>query len=598
MNLRNFCIIAHIDHGKSTLADRLLEYTSTVSKREMKEQLLDQMDLERERGITIKLQPVRMKYMSAHGTMIFNLIDTPGHVDFSYEVSRSLAAVEGAILLVDATQGIQAQTLANLYLALEQDIAIIPVLNKIDLPSARPDEVASEIMTLLGCRRDEILEVSGKTGQGVELLMQEICKRIPEPAQSKEPHLRALIFDSVYDEYRGVVAYVRLFGGTARRGSSVYYKGTGTKMDVIEVGYFKPHYSATDVIADGEIGYIVTGLKNISDARVGDTIISAEHLMTTALPGYKEAKPMVFAGFFSKDGDQTRELREAIEKLKLNDAALVFEPEHSPALGFGFRCGFLGLLHLEITQERLKREYGINLIVTVPSVAYRIRTLAEGASIIRSPSELPDVIESIEEPWVRADIITPEQSIGGIMKLLSERKGMYRNTEYLTTADAAVARRVIIHADIPLASILVDFYDILKSVSAGYASLNYELSDYRPATVAKLVISVAGDEVEALTSIVYRDQAYHIGRKIVESLKGLLTRQQFEIRIQASIGGKVIASDRIAPLRKDVTAKLYGGDVTRKQKLLEKQKKGKKRMRAGGHVDIPTEAYLSILKRS
>lgn len=598
MNVRNFCIIAHIDHGKSTLADRLLEYTATVSKRAMKEQLLDQMDLERERGITIKLQPVRMEYASPAGLFIFNLIDTPGHVDFSYEVSRSLAAVEGAILLVDATQGIQAQTLANLYLALEQDITIIPALNKIDLPSARPDEVASEIMTLLGCRRDEILEVSGKTGQGVDILMEEIRKRVPPPTSGREQHLQALIFDSVYDEYRGVVAYVRLFGGATHRGSSVYYKGTSAKMDIVEVGYFKPQYSPCQEITDGEIGYIVTGLKSLSDARVGDTIISADHLSTPALPGYKEAKPMVFAGFFSRGGDQTRELREGIEKLKLNDAALVFEPEHSPALGFGFRCGFLGLLHLEITQERLKREYGIDLIVTVPSVAYRVKSLAKKIAIIRSPSELPDVVESIEEPWVRADIITPEHTIGGIMKLLSERKGIYRNTEYLTGMDTSGARRVIIHADIPLASILVDFYDILKSVSAGYASLNYELSDYRPAEVVKLIISVAGDDVEALTSIVYRDHAYSVGRKIVESLKGMLTRQQFEIRIQASIGGKVIASDRIAPLRKDVTAKLYGGDVTRKQKLLEKQKKGKKRMRAGGHVDIPTEAYLSILKRS
>jgi len=598
MNIRNFCIIAHIDHGKSTLADRLLEYTDTVSKREMKEQLLDQMDLERERGITIKLQPVRMEYSAPDSTYIFNLIDTPGHVDFSYEVSRSLAAVEGAILLVDATQGIQAQTLANLYLALEQDITIIPALNKIDLPSARPDEVASEIMTLLGCQRSEILEVSGKTGQGVDILMQEICKRIPPPTISQEKHLRALIFDSVYDEYRGVVAYVRLFGGSVRRGSSVYCKGTAAKMDVIEVGYFKPHYTASARLIDGEIGYIVTGLKSLSDARVGDTITTADHQSTPALSGYKEAKPMVFAGFFTKGGDQTRELREGIEKLKLNDAALLFEPEHSPALGFGFRCGFLGLLHLEITQERLKREYGIDLIVTVPSVAYRITSHEGKVSTIRSPSELPDVMESIEEPWVRADIITPEHTIGGIMKLLSERKGIYRNTEYLTSAMTSGQRRVIIHADIPLASILVDFYDILKSVSAGYASLNYELSDYRVADVVKLIISVAGEDVEALTSIVYRDQAYAIGRKIVESLKGMLTRQQFEIRIQASIGSKVIASDRIAPLRKDVTAKLYGGDVTRKQKLLEKQKKGKKRMRAGGHVDIPTEAYLSILKRS
>ena len=600
MNIRNFCIIAHIDHGKSTLADRLLEVTSTVSKRAMREQLLDQMDLERERGITIKLQPVRMDYTLNGTPYILNLIDTPGHVDFTYEVSRSLAAVEGAILLVDATQGIQAQTLANLYLALEQNIAIIPVMNKIDLPSARREEVAQEIIHLLGVSRESILEISAKTGEGVPNLLEVITHRIPPPKITTTSSLQALIFDSIYDEYRGVVTFVRLFGGTIERGTRVYCKGTAAPFEALEVGYFKPQYQVSQHIYDGEIGYIVTGLKSLRDARVGDTIVLASAKDTTALAGYKEVKPMVFAGFFSRDGDQTTELREGIEKLKLNDAALIFEPEHSPALGFGFRCGFLGLLHLEIIQERLKREYGIDLIVTVPSVAYKVYFANSTQIIIRSPLELDEKIQilKIEEPWVRADIVTPEHTIGNIMKLLAERKGVYKNTEYLTSGDLSTARRVIIHSELPLASILVDFYDILKSISAGYASLNYELLDYRAADVVRLDIVVAEESVDALASIVYRDAAYYAGKKIVESLKKMLPRQQFEIKIQATIGSKVIASERIAPLRKDVTAKLYGGDVSRKQKLLEKQKKGKKRMQTSGHVEIPTEAYLSVLRKS
>ncbi|MBI4272267.1 elongation factor 4 [Candidatus Uhrbacteria bacterium] len=596
--IRNFCIIAHIDHGKSTLADRLLEYTATVSKRAMRDQLLDQMDLERERGITIKLQPVRMDYTLNATPYILNLIDTPGHVDFTYEVSRSLAAVEGAILLVDATQGIQAQTLANLYLALEQNIAIIPAINKIDLPGSRRDEVAQEIINLLGCVRESILEISAKTGEGVPHLLEEVIRRTPRPSENQK-NLQALIFDSVYDEYRGVVTYVRLFGGTVSKGSRVLCRGTHAPIEVLEVGYFKPQYTPTHTIEDGEIAYLVTGLKNLNDARVGDTIVNAADTDTPALAGYKEVKPMVFAGFFSRNGDQTRELREAIEKLKLNDAALVYEPEHSPALGFGFRCGFLGLLHLEIIQERLKREYAIDLVVTVPSVAYRI-TARDGTSvIIRSPMELadPGIIEKIEEPWVRADVITPEHTIGSIMTLIAERKGIYRNTEYLTTSDFVGSKRVIVHAEMPLASILVDFYDILKSISSGYASLNYDFMEYRDADVVRMDIVVADEPVEALASIAYRDQAYYIGKRILESLKEKISRQQFEIKLQAAIGSKIIASERIPALRKDVTAKLYGGDVTRKQKLLEKQKKGKKRMRASGRVEIPTEAYLSVLRK-
>ncbi len=599
MEIRNFCIIAHIDHGKSTLADRMLEYTATVSKRAMRDQLLDQMDLERERGITIKLQPVRMEYMIDGVPYILNLIDTPGHVDFTYEVSRSLAAVEGAILLVDATQGIQAQTLANLYLALEQNIAIIPAMNKIDLPGARRDEVAQEITNLLGCNRESILEISAKTGEGVPQLLEEVVRRTPRPSQQQK-NLQALIFDSVYDEYRGVVTYIRLFGGTVTKGSRVLCRGTGASFEVLEAGYFKPQYTPVQTMNDGEIGYIVTGLKNLGDARVGDTVVNAQDKSTPALPGYKEVKPMVFAGFFSRNGDQTKELREGIEKLKLNDAALVYEPEHSPALGFGFRCGFLGLLHLEIIQERLKREYSIDLVVTVPSVAYRISRRDGTSVIIRSPTELgdPGTIEKIAEPWTRADIVTPENTIGAIMTLLAERKGIYRNTEYLTTSDYAGSKRVIVHAEVPLASILVDFYDILKSISSGYASLNYEFFEYRDADVVRMDIIVADEPVEALASIVYRDQAYYIGKKILESLKGKISRHQFEIKLQASIGSKVIASERIAALRKDVTAKLYGGDVTRKQKLLEKQKKGKKRMKSSGKVEIPTEAYLSVLRKN
>jgi len=595
-NIRNFCIIAHIDHGKSTLADRFLELTKTVEKRKMKQQLLDTMDLEQERGITIKLQPVRMEYQDH----ILNLIDTPGHVDFTYEVSRSLAAVEGAILLVDATQGIQAQTLANYYLALEQNLTIIPIINKIDLPNARPDEITTELAQLLKCKLTDILQVSAKTGRGVEKILDKIIAEIPAP-QIESGNLRALIFDSVYDDYKGVVAYVRLINGSLKAGDKIYLLGTQTPSEVLEVGYFKPNLIKSNSLKTGEIGYIVTGLKNLSSCRVGDTL--ADDKKSPPLKGYKEIQPMVFAGIFCKEGIEPKELREGLEKIHLTDASLFFEPENSPALGPGFRCGFLGLLHLEIIQERLRREYDLDLVVTAPSVAYKIK-IKNTEKIIHSPQELPNPneLEEIQEPWVKINIITPKAYLGNLMKLAAEKRGIYLNTEHLTP------ERIILHYELPLSSILTDFYDKLKSVSSGYASLNYSLIGYRPCDVERLDILVAEDLVDSLATIVYKDEAYSVGRKITESLKEVLPRQMFEIKIQAVLnydktgknkGGKIIASSRISAMRKDVTAKLYGGDVTRKRKLLEKQKRGKKKMRGlgKGKVNIPTEAYLAVLKR-
>ncbi|MDO8504989.1 MAG: GTP-binding protein [bacterium] len=669
-NIRNFCIIAHIDHGKSTLADRLLEITGTVEKRKMQEQLLDSMDLERERGITIKLAPVRMKYRmaripaAANGAndlsdsrgeahsrnpeYILNLIDTPGHVDFTYEVSRSLAAVEGAILLVDASQGVQAQTIGNLYLAIEQNLEIIPVVNKIDLPNADVEKTKAELVHLLGCKEEEILSVSGKTGEGVAELLEAIVERVPAPKSnpnatndhqnlqmygsvdsdaSVDPDynlpLRALVFDSIYDTYRGVIAFVRVVDGEIKKGDKVAFMATKTQNEILEVGYFTPKLVASEKLHEGEMGYVVTGLRDLSGCRVGDTITN--NLITQSpnnqvipLPGYKEVKPMVFAGLFPKEGDEYSQLREAIEKLKLNDASLSFEPEHSTALGLGFRCGFLGLLHLEIVEERLLREHGIELITTVPSVAYRV-TKTDGEIItIKGAQELPDPnhIVKVEEPWVRVDIVSPKKYIGGVMQLVQEKRGIYENTEYLMgninvgsglvpDRDGANGHgneesvRVILHYELPLASILVDFYDKLKSVSSGYASLSYELTQYRKAEVVRLDILVAEDPIEALAIIVYRDSAEESGRTIVEALKSKIPRHQFEVKIQAALGGKVIASARVAPFRKDVTAGLYGGDVTRKMKLLQKQKKGKEKMKAMGHgkVDIPSEAYLAVLKR-
>ena len=593
-NIRNFCIIAHIDHGKSTLADRFLEITGTIDKRHMKNQLLDTMDIEQERGITIKLQPVRMLYQGH----ILNLIDTPGHVDFSYEVSRSLAAVEGAILLVDASQGVQAQTIANLYLAIEQNLTIIPVMNKIDLPNANPEKVAEEIIHLIGCKREDILSCSGKTGEGVPELLAKVIDSVPAPLDTKALPARALIFDSFFDDYRGVIASVRMKDGALKKGDRIKFMGSGKVAEALDIGHYAPQMVSDPMLENGHTGYVVSGLKEIGNVRVGDTITLEKAPATSQLPGYKEVKPMVFAGVFPNEGDAYSEMRDAMDKLKLNDSALFFEPEHSQALGFGFRCGFLGMLHLEIFQERLRREFDIDIIATVPSVAYHIFKTNGTEITIKSPQDLPDVqqIEHIEEPWMNVDIIVPENFIGNVMSLVAERKGIYANTEYLSTGSS---QRAMLHYQMPLASLITDFYDKLKSVSSGYASMNYDFKDYRKSDVVKMDILIAEEAVEALSLLVWRDEAHNIGKKIVNSLKDTLPRQQFVIKIQATIGGKVVAGEKISALRKDVTAKLYGGDVTRKRKLLDKQKKGKKKMMAmgKGKVDIPTEAYLAVLKR-
>lgn len=591
-NIRNFCIIAHIDHGKSTLADRMLEITGTVEQRKMKAQLLDRMDLERERGITIKLTPVAMNYMDYQ----LNLIDTPGHVDFTYEVSRSLAAVEGAVLLVDASQGIQAQTLANLYLAVEQNLVIIPVLNKIDLPAADVPRVTKEVVKLLGCDPSDIILASGKTGEGVEAILKAIINRIPAPHGNDQASPRALIFDSNFDEYKGVVAYVRLVDGKLRKGDKIKLLATKAESEILDIGIFKPDYYSTGVLETGQIGYVVTGFKSVTECRVGDTMTLANAKEITSLKGYHEVKPMVFAGIFPREGDDFGKLREGIEKLTLNDSALIYEAEQSQALGLGFRCGFLGLLHLEIVQERLRREYGLELIVTVPSVAYYVYSKGEkNPLIVRSPQMLPDPskIDYIEEPWVKLDIVTPKAYIGGIMTLVQERKAVYVTTEYLDED------RLVLHYEIPMATILTNFYDRIKSVSSGYASINYEYLEYRLTDVAKMDILVAEEPVESLALIVYRDEAFRRGKEIVETLKETLPKQMFVIKLQAAIGSQIIAAERIAALRKDVTAHLYGGDVSRKRKLLEKQKKGKKKMMSAGKgsVEIPSDTFVKLLKQ-
>ncbi|MBU0645904.1 translation elongation factor 4 [Patescibacteria group bacterium] len=591
-HIRNFCIIAHIDHGKSTLSDRLLEVTGTVEKRNMKEQMLDSMDIERERGITIKLAPARMEYRG----LTLNLIDTPGHVDFNYEVSRSLAAVEGAILLVDSTQGVQAQTIGNLYLALDEDLTIIPVLNKIDLPAADIPKRTQEIVKLLGCDPAEILSVSGKTGEGVPELLEAIVKRIPPPSGDEKAPARALVFDSNYDDYKGVVAYVRVVDGSFKIGDKIEFMANNAEGEILETGALGVGgYHKQPVLATGQIGYIVTGLKDIQACRVGDTVTHLKNPATELLPGYKVVNPMVFAGVFPKVGDDFPRLREAMERLKLNDSALTYEPEHSPALGYGFRCGLLGMLHLEILKERLMREFDIDLVVTVPSVAYRLTTRGNNVVIIKSPIELPDGshITSIEEPWVKADIVTPNDHVGAVMQLVQDRRGIYMNTEYLSE------NRAILHYEIPLAMVIVDFYDKLKSVTSGYASLNYEVVDYRIANVVRMDILVAEEMVEAFSMLVYRDEAERAGRRIVNALKDSIPRQNFVIKLQAAVGGNIVAAEKISAMRKDVTAKLYGGDVTRKRKLLEKQKKGKaKMMELGkGKVNIPSDACLKVLKR-
>lgn len=593
--IRNFCIIAHIDHGKSTLADRILEETGTINERGMKEQVLDSMELERERGITIKLAPVRMRHKKAGEEYTLNLIDTPGHVDFNYEVSRSLAAVEGAILLVDATQGVQAQTLGNLYLALEQNLEIIPVLNKIDLPAADVPRRAKELMSLIGCKEEDILAVSGKTGEGVHDLLDAVIDRIPAPNGNTEDSPQALVFDSFYDDYRGVVAYVRVTNGKFKKKDKMHLLATKAEVEILEVGALSPGFLPTDNLETGQIGYIITGFKDVSACRVGDTITLAKN-KAEPLPGYKEAKPMVFAGVFPAEGDQYSNLRDAMDRLKLSDASLIYEPEHAPALGHGFRVGLLGMLHLEILKERLEREFDIPLVVTVPSVAYQIyKKGSNDLVVIKSPHELPDlsIVEKIEEPWAKVDIVIPEEYIGDVMTFVQDRRATYLNTEFLSEG------RVMLSYEIPLAMIIVDFYDQLKSATSGYGSMNYEVIEYRDTNVVRMDILVAEEPVEALSTFVYRDDAERTGRRIVKSLKETIPRQQFVIKLQATIGGKIVASERISALRKDVTAKLYGGDVTRKRKLLEKQKKGKKKMMemGVGKVKIPSEAYLQVLKR-
>lgn len=595
--IRNFCIIAHIDHGKSTLADRLLEMTGTIEKRKMKEQLLDTMELERERGITIKLQPARMNYRAKDGVAYeLNLIDTPGHVDFTYEVSRSLAAVEGAVLLVDSTQGVQAQTIANLYLAIEQNLTIIPVLNKIDLPNSDVERRAAELMQLIGCKREEIISASGKTGEGVDLILERIVKDIAPPSGDPDKPFRAIIFDSKYNDYQGVVAYVRCVDGALKKNEQVHFLATDANGEALEVGYMKPDHVATGHMQAGDIGYLVTGLKDISSVRVGDTVALASLAdQTLALPGYKEVYPMVYAGIFPQEGNEYEKLRDAILKLKLNDAALSFEPEHSSALGFGFRCGLLGMLHLEIVQERLSREFGMEVVVTTPSVGYEISLTNGEEKLIKSPADFPEGshIKETREPWVTVDIVSPKEYMGNVMALVQDRRGIYKNTEYL---DAA---RAILHYDMPLASVIVDFYDKLKGCTAGYASLNYQFKDYRASTIVRLDIFVADEPVEALATLLHESEAYRRGKEIVETLKEELPRQQFVVKLQAAVGSKILASERISSFRKDVLAKMSGGDYTRKSKLLQKQKKGKQRMLAHGKgsVEIPPEAFIKVLRR-
>jgi len=591
--VRNFCIIAHIDHGKSTLADRLLEFTGSISARDMQDQVLDTMDLERERGITIKLQAVRMTYRARDGESYeLNLIDTPGHVDFAYEVSRSLAACEGAILVVDAAQGIEAQTLANLYQAVEAGLTIVPVVNKIDLAAAQPELVAEEISDVTGIPRDDVIFASAKQGIGTQEILEAVIARVPPPRGNPDAPLRALIFDSHYDPYRGVITYVRVVDGEIKPRTRVRMMNTGKVHEVDEVGWFAPRPHPVDKLTAVEVGYVIAAIKNVIDARVGDTITTAEGGATTPLPGYRQVKPMVFAGLFPTDSDQFGDLKEALEKLQLNDAALSFEPENSAALGFGFRCGFLGLLHLEIVQERLEREFELDLITTAPTVAYQVR-LKRGAVIeVDNPALLPDptTIEAIAEPFVKLSIIEPSTYVGPMMELCQDRRGVYKKLEHRP------GDRVVLEYEIPLGEIIHDFYDQLKSRSKGYASMDYEMIGFREGDLVKLDVLVAGEPVDALSLITHRSKAQAQGRKLVEKLKSIIPRQLYEVPIQAAIGGKVIARETVSAMRKDVLAKCYGGDVTRKRKLLEKQKEGKRRMKRVGSVEIPQEAFMAVLK--
>ena len=645
-HIRNFCIIAHIDHGKSTLADRLLEITGTIEKRDMRNQLLDRMDLEREKGITIKLQPVRMQYTpkisgrfgldaspgakeergsrtdstmserqtqgdtamrqesyeathlvsGAHNsakTYQLNLIDTPGHVDFSYEVSRSLQACEGAILVVDASQGIQAQTLANVYLAMEADLTIIPVLNKIDLPAADVERVSNEVISLLGCKKEDILCISAKTGEGVEAVLERVVQDVPAPASSNTTSTRALIFDSYYDDYRGVILYVRLIDGELHKNSQITMMATGAEGIALEVGALKPDMSPLQSLATGEIGYIVTNLKSTREAKVGDTVTVTGKKADQPLPGYKDVKPFVYAGFFPESNEYYQELKDAIEKLSLSDSALQFEPENSPVLGFGVRIGFLGLLHMDIIRERLQREYNLSLIVTNPSTDYQVTMLDGEAKDIKSATELPDPaqIAEIKEPWIKGEIVCPKDYVGSVIQLITSKRGLQKNVSYV---DAQLA---LVTFEAPLANLLTDFYDQLKSITSGYGSFNYELADYRAEDLVKLDFYVSHEIVDALSIMVHRSEAEYLGRETVKKLKDVIPRQNFQVALQAAIGGKFIAREDISGYRKDVTAKLYGGDVTRRKKLLEKQKKGKARMKRFGKVDIPAEAFTVLLKR-
>ncbi len=591
--IRNFCIIAHIDHGKSTLADRLLQVTGTVANRDLNAQHLDNMELERERGITIKLQAARMEYRAKDGELyILNLIDTPGHVDFTYEVSRSLAACEGALLVVDASQGVEAQTLANVYLALEHDLEIIPVLNKIDLPGAEPERIAAEIEEMIGLDCSDIILASAKEGVGVPEILEALVKKIPAPRDTVAEPLRALIFDSYYDAYRGVIVYFRIMSGEVKKGDKIRFMNSGREFEVDEIGVLKPGQVPVKSLHAGEVGYLAAQIRAVQDARVGDTITLAERPATEPLPGYRQAQPMVFCGLYPTDSDEFEDLREALGKLSLNDAALSYEPETSSALGFGFRCGFLGLLHMEIVQERLEREYNLTLVTTAPSVVYQVTLTDESIILIQNPSELPEAGDrlKIEEPYVKVDIITPQEYVGALMELCQQRRGIFINMNYITPT-----RTTLIY-EIPLAEVISDFFDQLKSRSRGYASLEYKFLGYREERLVRLDIVLNGESVDSLSAIVHADKAAMIGRQLTAKLKELIPRQQFQIPIQAAIGAKVVARENIAPLRKNVLAKCYGGDITRKKKLLEKQKEGKKRMKAVGSVEVPQEAFMSVLK--
>ena len=591
-NIRNFCIIAHIDHGKSTLADRLLEFTDTVTNKDLQAQVLDDMDLERERGITIKSHAINMDYVYNNQEYSLNLIDTPGHVDFSYEVSRSIAACEGALLIVDATQGIQAQTISNLYLAIENDLEIIPVMNKMDLANAMPEEVEEQIIELIGCDRDDIIRASGKTGEGVEQILSNIIDKVPHPVGDVKAPLQALVFDSVYNSFRGIIVYFKVMNGEIRKGDKVKFFATEKEYSADEIGVLKLKQEPRKVLRAGDVGYIISGIKTSKEVKVGDTITHVERPCDNIIDGFEEVKPMVFAGIYPIDAEDYEDLRASMEKLHLNDASLTWEPESSVALGFGFRCGFLGLLHMEIIQERLDREFNMNVITTVPNVSYKVKTKKGELMDVHNPSGLPDmaIIDVIEEPYIKAQIITKSNYIGQVMNLCLDKRGILQNQNYLS------ANRVELNFEMPLAEIVFDFYDKLKSISKGYASFDYYQTEYRAAKLIRLEILLNGEKVDALSTLIHFDNAYSFGKRMCEKLKDLIPRQQFDIAIQAAIGAKIISRETVKAVRKDVTAKCYGGDITRKRKLLEKQKKGKKRMKQIGNVEVPQKAFLAVLK--